>query len=207
MSSGGSSETGSRSLFSILLSGYLLTVFLAVPYYSWQYAKERGFMRWLILGEIEPIGKALVWPYYAFRKEKVDQGTVPSLSRNQVEEMTIRTFVNALNASQQALFILNKAPTDVPMEKVPDIGKAVNYRRQALSYADATDETTLDQLYPELGTHFKKEFQPAMHYFLTSFQNRSNEDLHKFKQLDDAWADWYMANQKGIEDAFNTPRR
>ncbi len=200
------SESRSRSLLNVLLSVYMWSVFVAVPYFSWQYAREHGFLQWLMLGELQPVAKALIWPYYAFAEKKSSAGVVRPSSGDQVDEMMIENFINALNASQQAMFILNRAPVDLPLERVPDVEKAVNYRKQALSYADTVDESVLNRLYPELGTHFKGEFRVAMQRFISSFENRSNEDLQEFKKLNDAWADWYTAHRKGIEDALNRPK-
>jgi hypothetical protein len=36
----------------------------AVPYFNCQYAKDHGFLAWLLLGEIVPTLKATVWPYF-----------------------------------------------------------------------------------------------------------------------------------------------
>ena len=50
----------------VALSLYVLSVMVAIPYYNWQFAKNSGFLNWLLLGEIVPTAKGVVWPYYAF---------------------------------------------------------------------------------------------------------------------------------------------
>jgi hypothetical protein len=44
----------------------MLSTVIFVPYYNWQYAKDHGFVSWLLFGQIAPTAKALVWPYFVF---------------------------------------------------------------------------------------------------------------------------------------------
>lgn len=46
---------------------YLISVSLIfVPFYNWQFAKDNGFVKWLVFGEVVPTAKAIVWPYFIF---------------------------------------------------------------------------------------------------------------------------------------------
>jgi hypothetical protein len=36
----------------------------AMTYFNWQYAKDNGFMKWLLLGEVAATAKSVIWPYY-----------------------------------------------------------------------------------------------------------------------------------------------
>lgn len=75
-----------QSTISAILGFYLITVTLAVPYYNWEYAKKNGFISWLLMGEIVPTLKAVVWPYYAFyntTKPNTPQ-TAPNLSAGEL---------------------------------------------------------------------------------------------------------------------------
>lgn len=57
-----------KHIFSKLLTGtlslYALSILIFMPYFNWQYAKENAFIKWLILGQIVPTAKSLIWPYY-----------------------------------------------------------------------------------------------------------------------------------------------
>jgi len=205
MSNENQSEALFHTIFKVVFYVYLFTVVCAVPYYNWKYAQENGLIKWLILGEAVPTGKALIWPYFALHHTTTAEGTVEPLTQRQQDEMNETMFIKALNASQQASFILKTAPPGVPLEEIPDIEKAVNYRIQAVSLADGVDEAALNRLYPGLGTHFKTEFREAMNHFVLGLKNRSKEDIVMFSQLNDTWADWYNANRKGINQAFDAP--
>lgn len=62
-----------KKIFSNLLTVavflYALPILIFLPYFNWQYAKENGFLEWLILGEIVPTAKSLIWPYYILFSE------------------------------------------------------------------------------------------------------------------------------------------
>jgi hypothetical protein len=36
------------TVFSVMVNLYVFSVFIAVPYYNWQYAREHTFRDWLI---------------------------------------------------------------------------------------------------------------------------------------------------------------
>jgi hypothetical protein len=53
-----------RNLGAVLITLYGIGVAIAVPVFNWQYARENGFWRWLLLGEVVATLKATIWPYY-----------------------------------------------------------------------------------------------------------------------------------------------
>ena len=53
-------------LIYIILYPYFIALFWFVPFYNWKYAKENGFLKWVVLGEFVATGKALAWPYFLF---------------------------------------------------------------------------------------------------------------------------------------------
>lgn len=57
-------------IVAFIWSGYVLTVMGAALYFNWETAKENGFGEWLVLGQIVPTAKALVWPYFAFSNQQ-----------------------------------------------------------------------------------------------------------------------------------------
>ncbi len=54
------------SLLILIMAIYFLSASIAMPYFSWQYAKAHGFWNWAVLGLIIPTLKATVWPYFVF---------------------------------------------------------------------------------------------------------------------------------------------
>ncbi|MBA4419171.1 MAG: hypothetical protein C0392_14880 [Syntrophus sp. (in: bacteria)] len=55
------------SALSIVVALYfLLATFVFTPLYNWQYARDNGFVKWVMLGELVATVKAFIWPYYFF---------------------------------------------------------------------------------------------------------------------------------------------
>ena len=50
----------------ILFAIYAVGVMIFGLLFEWAYAKENGFLKWLLLGWLIPTLKALIWPLYAF---------------------------------------------------------------------------------------------------------------------------------------------
>jgi hypothetical protein len=44
---------------------YFVITMLTIPVFNWRYAREHGFVSWLLLGEVVATFKAVAWPYYA----------------------------------------------------------------------------------------------------------------------------------------------
>jgi hypothetical protein len=55
-------------VFTFILTVYMYSWFVAVPWMNWNYARDNGFWKWLLFGEIVATGKGMVWPYYAYKK-------------------------------------------------------------------------------------------------------------------------------------------
>lgn len=51
-----------RAVAAVLLTPYLLSVMVMTPSYNWRYARDNGFLKWLLLGQIVPTAQALAWP-------------------------------------------------------------------------------------------------------------------------------------------------
>ena len=56
----------------LIYLGYVLFVLYAIgvmfygALFEWAYAREHGFLNWLLLGWFIPSLKAIIWPLYAF---------------------------------------------------------------------------------------------------------------------------------------------
>jgi hypothetical protein len=181
---------------------YGLSVMFAVPYYNWQYARENGFAKWLLWGEIVPTLKGSAWPYYAFQHQsKADDPTKP-LSQSQINTMHTMAMIRALNEDQQATYISSGRAPGVLLTP-EQIARIIELDTLAFETANSTDEGVLNRLYPELGTRFKDHFQEGCRLAISGMKYHTREDLQNSKKLDQMWAEWYTTNHKAIEDALN----
>jgi hypothetical protein len=51
--------------FATIVVFYLVSCSFAALYFNWKYARDNGFVKWILLGEFVPTAKSLVWPYFA----------------------------------------------------------------------------------------------------------------------------------------------
>jgi hypothetical protein len=69
--------------FVSLLVIYALSCSCAALYFNWEYARENGFAKWFLLGEIVPTARSIIWPYFAFSsgsRGTTANATVPPVS-------------------------------------------------------------------------------------------------------------------------------
>jgi hypothetical protein len=116
---------------------YGLSVLILIPYFNWQYAKENGFLKWLILGEIVPTAQSVIWPYYIlFNKSDppIDERKNQSLA-NTVLEFTDNDYNYAF-----------QYPSDWRMEKTPDKGEFGEVRVMLQGPRDVIATVTIERL-------------------------------------------------------------
>jgi hypothetical protein len=200
---GGIHPLASGSL-TIICYLYVISLFIAVPYYNWQYARGHGFADWLFWGEIVPTGKAFVWPYFAVQsaKARAIDPAVAQLSQRQVNQMQIMSADRAIAAALQGNYIINSREPGSALSS-EQLQSVVASSLRSLQSADTTDEGALNKLYPEFGTRFKRDFCESQRRLVSGLRNGSRDDLARSSELDRVWKDWYNENRKQIEDAFN----
>jgi TPR repeat protein len=47
---------------------YLIPSFVSAPYFNYLYARENGFLAWLLFGEVVATVKSFAWPYFAWER-------------------------------------------------------------------------------------------------------------------------------------------
>jgi hypothetical protein len=191
-------------LLGIVLQLYVASVFVAVPYYNWEYAREHGFTDWLVWGEIVPTGKAFAWPYYAMHRSKPleEKSAIVPLSQRQINRMNIMSADRAIASAQQATYVTNTREQGSALTSEQK-RKVIEYSTEALESGDATDEEALNKIYPEFGTRFKRDFCGSLRFFVSGLRTGSINDLAKSNELDHAWGQWANENRKQIAAAMN----
>jgi hypothetical protein len=69
-------------VLSALMSLYMISTFIAAPYFNWRYIQDHGFLDWILWGEIKPTAEALIWPYFALQHEKLPSVDNAGISRS-----------------------------------------------------------------------------------------------------------------------------
>lgn len=73
-----------NNIATLLYSIYIIGFVIMLPYYNWQFARDNGFIAWLLLGEIAPTGKAIAWPYFVAKSGHLNNrgSTTPQRQQN-----------------------------------------------------------------------------------------------------------------------------
>ncbi len=127
---------------------YFVITMLTIPVFNWRYARERGFVSWLLLGEVVATFKAVVWPYYAITAlgERAGAGDAAMTSKERAfaeqwnqwledhptERNDLRTRAIADNMTKEEISremiglmvrFSNEAHLDIPQRFIDDLKK------------------------------------------------------------------------------------
>lgn len=171
------------NIFSILISLYfIVSIFVFIPYYNWDYVKTHGFKKWLILGEVFASAKAFTWPYYVFVSFSSDD--------------TPSHVTHAIDYSNKATAIINKGGPQYVSQS--DMNQILAYYTKALEEAKKADINYMNKRYQGFGDHFKNEFIGGLELFIKSSETRNMKGLIASQVLLQYWGDWFDANIEGI---------
>jgi len=91
----------SRPIFAYILAGYLgLALLIFTPFYNYTFARDNGFFRWFMFGEVVATAKAAVWPYFLLTSSS------SSIPRD-FDECMIKYSKNTIN--NYSLFFIRKS--------------------------------------------------------------------------------------------------
>ena len=175
---------------------YFIPTFFFVPYYNWKYAKEKGFVKWVLLGEVVATAKAFVWPYFIFFEKP--------------KESHVSHFKKSLEYAVKSTEITNKRGDLYIKGDDSDMKLQIDFQRKALKEAEKVDIEKLNKDHPNLGNHFRDEYMKGLHLYLKGYDEKRNEDLKEGQILFDNWGIWFIANfenirqSNGIEVKVNT---
>jgi len=116
-------RTAFKGIGVVLFAVYFIGTTLALSYYNWQYARDHGFVQWVLLGQIVPTAKALVWPYFMFFTSQESGGGAPhgegSSPPSSVEPQP--RIVEYVDNEYNFAFLF---PSDWKLQKMPERGEA-----------------------------------------------------------------------------------
>ena len=180
---------GRKGNMKIIISKIISFIFYAyliiggaifVPYFNWQYAKNNGFMKWLLLGEIIPTGKALIWPFFI----------LPSK-----EKANFSHFADSMKYESLAVDMESEATGNSAAEKAVT---AFGYWKRALDEANKTDVAILNKMYPNLGNKFQAEYIAGIEKLLKGYATQDIKMSDEATDMINGFAIW--VNQRQVKD-------
>ncbi|MDD4991515.1 MAG: hypothetical protein PHR83_04700 [Paludibacter sp.] len=182
-----------QRIFSGILTGviytYLLPMIFYVPYYNWTYARDNGFVKWVLLGEVVATGKGFAWPYFViFEKPK------SNIKEHFNKSMEFSNEATKLRNQGQSFSTIN----DKEMEKF------IFLNRKALEEALLIDIEKLNNIHPNFGNHFRDEYIKGLQLLSEGYDKHQNQELIQAQILLNNWGDWYSANLENIKTRNKT---
>jgi len=190
-----------------IMTVYLITVALAVPYFSWDNIQKNGAWGLVIGWNPE---KAFIWPYYAWEHYRTPP-VLPSQAALQVMKFNL-------------VFDLHRSGNDAgeridhEVQKIKDVNQflancpnllheVIEYNHKALDTGLSIDIGILNNIYAELGNKFKTLFLEGLRLTIDGCEKGSLEKFHQSKILIGQWNIWYGEHSKEIGDALKNASR
>jgi uncharacterized protein len=119
---------------AFLLMAYLIPSFVSAPYFNYLYARENGFVAWLLFGEVVATVKSFAWPYFALERFN---GSSPS------DDTTLLLAEQGDAKAQDKLGFAYDTGQGVRQ----DYAEAVKWYRKAADQGNASAEYNLGSMY------------------------------------------------------------
>lgn len=128
---------------------FVLSTVVFVPYFNWTYARDHGFVKWILLGEVVATAKAFGWPFFVFRGTS---GTEPA-PHSEAE----RRYINSKKACDEALRVV-VARGDVTKLTSAESEEVARLLQLALSEAQLVDSAYLAKVHQEFPIRYAGEY-------------------------------------------------
>lgn len=169
---------------------YWLSMMFAVPYFNWRYAKEHGFMSWLVFGEVIASAKSLIWPYYAV------VGFSPGGST--AEARTDLHLANSKHAANEALSLINRfgGVTELPPKEASDAARLL---QASVTEAELVDDSYLKQIHPEFLRRFRDEYTGSLRDLRDGIRTSDHAKLISAAAAYNSFSDWVSTHAKELK--------
>lgn len=193
---------------AIVFSIYFFGSGISAIYFNWQYMRDNGLVKWLMLGGIVPIAKAVVWPYFLFQgtsdstdehfEGDPDTPDITSFENPDSLDSHIAAWLESGSYSVEANQIANRmALGQHPIDA--DISRLRYLLSRAVAAAHAVQPAKLNQVYPGLGDHFREDYLPGIERRLDAIENPQRGKMQEADALLRQWDNWYFKHQADIK--------
>ena len=179
---------------------YILATGVFASLYNWRYARENGFVKWLLLGEVISTVKGVAWPYYEFFDRPPEPTAGSSLFKGWTKEEkdNAKHIVRSYEADLESIRLSNERTT--PKFNDETKNEIIRLKTIALQEARLVTDDTLDKVHPQFREHFRNEYQRGIELRLLNMNDLSGNDKAESMglELHSRWADWWNANKGQI---------
>jgi hypothetical protein len=190
-----------------LLTIYFIGIMIMMPYYNWQYAKDNGFVSWLLLGQIVPTFKALVFPYFIYQDYyKTNYQPLPEKFLKDREN-----FTKTKKLFYEAMEITKPPSSDIGIFKMDEKKEMeLKYKlMEGIELSKSISDEFLDYLDPELKNMFRNKYVRGNELFLEGISTKGDSKKSLYLQIESTkllseFNDWWnIHSEQIINKAFH----
>jgi len=183
--------SATKSLGSSLLGIHGAGTVASFIWFSYQYAREHGFLSWLLLGEVIPLLKACVWEVF------VVLALVGSGSEFAADDMHYNSSREAFNlAARFVQHIRETEDRDLNSEETVEV---CNYLRRALVEARKVSDDYLDAVHPEFKRRYKEHYLEVVRLMIIGYEAKDSLAWMKAMRLQREWVEWTAAHEEDLQ--------
>lgn len=194
---------------TVLIGIYVVGMMISVPYLNWQYAKQNGFVKWILLGEIVPTLQSAIWPYYIFEHFLRGEGRQQSANNRDLfknwsseDRANSRHFILSIQSDLESIRLSNERKS--PQLTSDALREMIQLKKTALSEAQTVNDSVLDKIHPDLRQNFRDLYQKGIELRFMNLEQSGGNKLAESQGLllHNKWSDWFNDNR----DRINVPK-
>jgi len=184
-------RTGCAAVIRFIVGIYVFGIMLSATYFNWTFARDNGFWTWLLLGEVVPTAKALIWPYYVFApSQPTPQNDRPALGQGAPKG--VQMFFVAMDALLEADERPNGIVPEANLRRVEVLLKRV------IDASAKADREELNAIYPGWGDHFFDDAVAHARFMVQAIETRDGDAATRATAAFLRWQNWWKANQAKV---------
>lgn len=178
-----------KKIASFLAGIYVFMILGTAVYFNYDFAKNNGFTKWLLFGQIIPTLKSAAWPYFLIlnkNKNQKNENVMPKSLSAISESMKISIMIDHLNPNNEK-----------------DRELAITLLSKSLNVLKKINAEELYNIHPGLGDNVIKNWIPYLNCFSNGIKNRDPAELARAKAYLERWEEWLIKNKTEMEKIFN----
>jgi hypothetical protein len=166
---------------------YLWSLSVMAPYYNWRYAREHGWVSWLLFGEIVATLKSAAWPYFVLFSHEPGATTSPDE----------RHYINSKTACDEAMAIVAKVG-DVHRLSRDDKKKIADLLEVAIAEANQVQPAYLEKVHPQFREVYERKYKWGMDRLMNGLRTDYSPLILSGGYAYNELAEWLRAHSKEL---------
>lgn len=176
------------NVVGVLFSLYFTIGVFSAVYFNYTYARDNGFVKWLLLGQIVPTAKAMIWPYFVLaRDDAARNAQAPKELPHSIKNFFLVTDILS-RANETSNDSIN---TPDLRTRVAVVSKML---QEAIDSSATIDRAELNRVQPGLGDHFLDEEVGGAKLTVRAINERNQDLVLRAQASYIRWSEYWNAN-------------